>query len=528
MAEIPTAERRRTKSALTLAVVLVAFLATALLAMPTSSAKSCPPGLSNAPGLQHAPGIQRAPGLPNSNSPVIGCLAVTPTTATPTTATPTTKPTVATTTTTAPLRSTTTTTTKTVVVVTPTTAAPTSSPAVPLPRTVTRRPVRTTVTTTPPVLALTEPPEITVHQRRARPAVTEPENDDRPFFVASIPRPSEVVWSVGQVSVNAALALGLVLLLGLPAEILNSALKARLAMKQRRRRVAWFAALEDRVNQLPDPILLVGFGALSALVYSQLDPSMGFDGDSLLFMAALAAALVVVTGTLEAVRIPYLSRRHDVGSHLAMFPKALLIAVVLVVVSRLTSFHPGFIFGVTCGLTVSGRLRDEDEGRSIAVACAALLALAAVAWVAWIPAADAASKSDPSSLAVVFDTFLATLWVTGLQVVLFGLLPIQFLYGEKVLAWSRKGWLALYGIAMFLFVQTLFHPSADEWGGFSTGTMVVIAVSGVVLLLGSISFWVWVKRHPIAPLDVRDDVIDLVALEREAAAADGAVTPATT
>jgi hypothetical protein len=334
---------------------------------------------------------------------------------------------------------------------------------------------------------------------------------------------------VGQVTVNASLALGLVLLLGLPAELLNSALKARFAMRQRRHRVRLFGAMEERINRLPDPVLLVGFGAASAVVYSQLDPSMGFDGESLLFMGALAAALIVVTGTLEAVRIPYLSRRHDVGSHLAMFPKAFVIAVVLVLVSRLTSFHPGFIFGVTCGLSVSGRLRDEDEGRSIAVACAALLALAAVAWAAWIPAADAASGADPSALATVSDTFLATLWVTGLQVVLFGLVPIRFLYGEKVLAWSRKGWLALYGTAMFLFVQTLFHPSSDQWGGFSTATMLVIAASGVVLLLGSLGFWLWVKRHPIVLPAEDDDVIDLAALERAAGSVAAAgVAPATT
>jgi hypothetical protein len=51
-------------------------------------------------------------------------------------------------------------------------------------------------------------------------------------------------------------------------------------MKRHRRRVGWLAAVEDRVNRLPDPVLLVGFGALSAIVYSQLDPSMGFDRES--------------------------------------------------------------------------------------------------------------------------------------------------------------------------------------------------------------------------------------------------------
>jgi hypothetical protein len=518
LAEIPTAERRRRHGASTIVVALVAFIAVAVGATSTSTAKVCPPGVLGAPGLEEAPGVGRSPGLPKSSSPLAGCRAATPTTAPPTTATPTTAP-----------RSTTTTSVPSVVVAPPPPSPPAIAPtSAPTPA-VARRRSATTGTTAPPVLALTPEPEITLHRSRARGADTPPAGEERPFFVRSIPRPSDVVWSVGQVTVNASLALGLVLLLGLPAELLNSALKARFAMRQRRHRVRLFGAMEERINRLPDPVLLVGFGAASAVVYSQLDPSVGFDGESLLFMGALAAALIVVTGTLEAVRIPYLSRRHDVGSHLAMFPKAFVIAVVLVLVSRLTSFHPGFIFGVTCGLSVSGRLRDEDEGRSIAVACAALLALAAVAWAAWIPAADAASGADPSALATVSDTFLATLWVTGLQVVLFGLVPIRFLYGEKVLAWSRKGWLALYGTAMFLFVQTLFHPSSDEWGGFSTATMLVIAASGVVLLLGSLGFWLWVKRHPIVLPAEDDDVIDLAALERAAGSVAAAgVAPATT
>jgi hypothetical protein len=315
-----------------------------------------------------------------------------------------------------------------------------------------------------------------------------------------------VSWNLGHVGANASLALALVLLLGLPAEVLNSSLKTLYGNRKRATKASSrLARLETRVNRLPDPLLLVGFGVASAIVYSQLDPGVGLDGRSVLFVAALASALIIVTGLIEAVRIPYLRRRHQVGSHLQMFPKAFGMAVILVVLSRLTGFHPGFIFGVTCGLAVSGRLRDEDEGRSIAVACAGLLVLAAGAWIAWIPAASAAAKADASGVAILLDTFLATLWVTGLQVVLFGLLPVRFLYGEKVLRWSRTGWLALYGTAMFLFVQTLFHPQAGEWGGFSSGMMWLLGGAGLLLLVAASAFWLWVQMHPPDVIDLADE-----------------------
>ncbi|MEA3019870.1 MAG: hypothetical protein QOI47_1394, partial [Actinomycetota bacterium] len=378
-----------------------------------------------------------------------------------------------------------------------------AAPAVSAPRP--PRPTTTTTNTTAPLLAFVDEaapaPTATTALAPSTVRKTPPTTESkRPRFVLSIPRPGDVSWSIGHVGANASLAFALVLFLGLPAELLNSSLKERFSGRPRRARLPALVRVEEVVNRLPDPLLLIGFGIASAVIYAQLDPSVGFDSTSMLLIGALALALIVVTGVVEAIRIPYLRRRHQVGSHLRMFPKAFVIAAALVLVSRVTGFHPGFIFGVTCGLTVSGRLRDEDEGRSIAMACGGLLVIAAIAWVSWIPAAAAAARDHPSALAILLDTFLATLWVTALQVVLFGLLPMRFLYGEKVMQWSRRGWAVLYASAMFLFVQTLFHPSSGNWGGFSDGTMLVIVVSGVALLLASIAFWFWVRIHPtVAP-----------------------------
>ncbi len=339
-------------------------------------------------------------------------------------------------------------------------------------------------------------------------AAAPPAQRHESLFVSLIPRPSEVSWSPGHVGFNLSITFALVLLLGLPAELLNSSIKVRAVVAPRRKRfqMAWLTcdSLEARLATIPDPLLLVGFSATAALVYSQLDPGVGLDGESMLFIGALAMALIVVTGVLEVVRIPYLRRRHNVTSHLQMFPRAFAIAAVLVVISRVTGFHPGFIFGITCGLAISGRLRDADEGRSIAIACAGLLAVAALAWVVWIPASNAAAAAHPSTLAVVSDTFLATLWVTGLQVVLFGLLPLRFLYGEKVLSWSRWGWLALYGTAVFLFVQTIFHPGPGVWGGLSSSTMAILGLAGIALLIFAVCYWLWAKtttRGSDAPPD---------------------------
>jgi hypothetical protein len=378
---------------------------------------------------------------------------------------------------------------------------PLASPPPPAPKAVVRSVPHTVSAPPAPEAEAVVPAAARAATPRQHPKPPPPAPRHESLFVSLIPRPSDVSWSPGHVGFNLSITFALVLLLGLPAELLNSSIKVRavVAPHRRRLRLGWLAAFEARLATVPDPLLLIGFSAAAALVYSQLDPGVGFDGESALFVGALAMALIVVTGVLEVVRIPYLRRRHNVTSHLQLFPRAFAIAALLVVVSRLTGFHPGFIFGITCGLAISGRLRDADEGRSIAIACAVLLAVAALAWIVWIPASTAAAADHPSTLAVISDTFLATLWVTGLQVVLFGLLPLRFLYGEKVMSWSRIGWLALYGTAVFLFVQTIFHPGPGVWGGLSSSTMAILGLAGIALLIFSIAYWLWARRTTAPP-----------------------------
>jgi hypothetical protein len=345
------------------------------------------------------------------------------------------------------------------------------------------------------VLVREDPPKTTpkaTPKRRVQPAPNSPILET-PEFVTNLPRPDDISWTAKNVTNNAWIAFLLVLLLGLPAEIFNSSLKARQQNRPPHKRRGLLHTLETRINGLPNSILLVGFALVSALIYAELDPHLGFNSRSALLVGALTAALIIVTGVCEAARIPYLLKRHRARAHLQMFPRAFLVAIPLVVLSRVTGFHPGFIFGVTCALAVEGSLRDEHEGSSLALALVSVLALGVGAWFAWIPVSHAARLDEPSNVAILLDTFLATLWVTALQVVLFGMLPLKYLYGEKVMQWNRFGWFAIYFTAMFLFTQVLLHPESDAWAGFSENTLHLVAALGVVLLAASVAYWLWVR-----------------------------------
>ena len=114
-------------------------------------------------------------------------------------------------------------------------------------------------------------------------------------------------------------------------------------------------------------------------------------------------------------------------------------------------------------------------------------------WLVWSPVAEAAARPHPGTGTLFLDAALSTLWVSGLQAVLFGLLPLRFLAGEKVVRWSRWGWLALYGSALFLFVQAVVRPGDGE--GAATSSTTAWSMFGLVSVfcLLAVVAWAWFR-----------------------------------
>ncbi len=112
-----------------------------------------------------------------------------------------------------------------------------------------------------------------------------------------------------------------------------------------------------------------------------------------------------------------------------MVPVSLLIGVACVVLSRLTGFQPGYLYGLLIGLAFARDLSAADEGRATAFGAALMLTLAFGAWLVL----GALPDSEEFGL-VVARTGLAALMVAGLEGVVFGLLPMRFLPGEPLYA----------------------------------------------------------------------------------------------
>jgi hypothetical protein len=227
------------------------------------------------------------------------------------------------------------------------------------------------------------------------------------------------------------------------------------------------------VRRLATAIELAVFLALTALVASLLDPQ--FASTSMRDVGIFVAMLISLgVSTLAfALAQSATARTFGVTGVFQIRPAYLLVAAACVVVSRLTGFAPGFVFGLPAGFAVLGALEGAKRQDGI-LALVALIAPFAVGLIAWILAVptDLALRSLTASQtnSALFNglmtavgalqagfllVFFIALWQT-----FFELFPIAGLNGWTLFTRGRVVWfLAFLGTA-FLTIHILINPNA--------------------------------------------------------------------
>ncbi len=306
---------------------------------------------------------------------------------------------------------------------------------------------------------------------------------------------ADAVPTVGEISTDpivllqsAMLAALLVFLMPFPSQLFNSTLETHEDEVRR-----WF-----RLDRLGSAAAGIGafwaswpgvaaFTVLAALLYGFLDPGFGLDAGSLATFAGMLLGIVLVTA---AFAVPVVLAHRRIGSAWTpkVVPLSLLIGVVCVLLSRLTGFQPGYLYGLLIGLAFARELSAADEGRATAIGAVAMLSVALVAWLSLgaLPAGDAFGL-------VVARTTLAALMVAGLEGVVFGLLPMRFLPGEPLYAWSRMAWGTLLAIGGFAFFHILINPASGYLSDTSRTPLLTVVGLLVGFSLVSVAFWAWFR-----------------------------------
>jgi photosystem II stability/assembly factor-like uncharacterized protein len=297
---------------------------------------------------------------------------------------------------------------------------------------------------------------------------------------------------------NALLAIVVILLVTFPSQLFNRTYEEN---HERIRR--WWALRLGRVASLQianrlrasqraalslTSVLLAG-GVLAAL----LDPGFGLNLRSLaLFIGAMLALVAGVSATAVAAGA-YRRRRHKVGAwRVRALPSALLVAGACVLVSRLTSFQPGYLYGVIGGVVFGGHLTRREEGHEVAVASTCTLVVSIAAWLLWVPVSTAATLHPSSFPLALLEDFLATLFLSGMVGLLIGLVPLRFLPGERLAQWHWGAWALVFGIAVLSVLEVVVRPQTNAARGAVAPFWTTL---GLFLAFGvaSILFWGYFK-----------------------------------
>ena len=313
----------------------------------------------------------------------------------------------------------------------------------------------------------------------------------RSTLSSSTATPKEVSTDPTFVMQNLVLTLFLLLLSTYPAYLFNSTLAENYDEV-----MGWMGPMQRRMERLRaargrwgTPVVLGLSAVVGALLFGLLDPNLGWNMPSLALLTGLAASIILVSAVYDVARARFLRRNYGIESSLRAYPAGLVVAAILVLFSRVAHFTPGYLFGVFTALGFSSQVDKRKDGKGVAVAALWLLAMATACWFLWVPVSEAAGKPHAGFVPLFLDATLATTWVVGVQSVVFGLMPLRFLDGEKVKAWSRTGWAALYALGMFAFVHSMIRPGTKVDGDSFYSAMVLF----VGFTVFAVSFWAYFR-----------------------------------
>jgi hypothetical protein len=290
-----------------------------------------------------------------------------------------------------------------------------------------------------------------------------------------------------------ALAGLIVLLMPFPAQLFNSTLETHYATVRRWFRLDKISQAAGRVSGFWDSFVgIVLFVLLSAVIYALLDPSLGLDLRGAATIVGLALGIVVTSVIASAPSL--LDALRNKGKwRLRGLPATLLVGLACVLISRLTGFLPGYLYGVILGFVFARELSRAEQGRANGLAAAALLAMALLSWLAL----TLIGPEPDGFFAVLIATTLTTLLVAGLEAVVFGLLPFRYLPGEPLHATNRLLWAALLLVGAFCFFHILINPASGYLSSTARTPLFTIVALFLGFALVSVAFWAYFRNKPV-------------------------------
>jgi hypothetical protein len=329
-----------------------------------------------------------------------------------------------------------------------------------------------------------------------------------PAPINALPTPSEAFSSPGRIVASAAISIAALLFITFPANLFNKTFEENYDVI-----VAWWEPRLRRFRRKPsntnadaegqaadgtapaagtaetnnDRVKFWLVVVAGAMFGGLLNPKFGANSASV--NSFVATLLSVIVGTAVGTAVGFLYRRrkkYDVTRHFEALPAGLAIAALCVVLSRISDFQPGYLYGVVCGVAFAGTLAKNESGHLVALGHLATIAVAVLAWFVWVPVNHAALHLPGVFPLVILDDLLASLFVGGLVGSVINLIPVRFMPGHTLASWHRGAWMAVFGVAAFGMTEIVLFPSRHNHAGHAP--IITIIVLFVVFGGGSLLF----------------------------------------
>ena len=255
--------------------------------------------------------------------------------------------------------------------------------------------------------------------------------------------------------------------------------------------LAWFKGLPAWAQTLIPTMTAL---ALSAWLYGLENPSAGANQQSLVLFISYFIAFTLITYSWDGTQA-LACRWFGVPAVVRVFPVGVLVAVLAVVITRITGFQPGLMYGFVAANAViqPARLSADQEGKKALASSIVLLALCAVAWGLVGPLRTLAQDHNGGFWASIPEGIAVGLFVAGLEGLFFQMIPIEFLDGHKLFKWNKPAWLAVSLVSGFLFWEALINDDQDALHAVGATKSVVALVVVICCLAATIALWLFFR-----------------------------------
>ncbi len=339
-------------------------------------------------------------------------------------------------------------------------------------------------------------------------------------IASTLGTPGEIFHSLGHNVVNAGITVAAILFITFPANIFNNTFSSNygeilLILGGWRRKVRKALGLKDhptphRHHDAPSHSLVpagdtpdtpgqssrawfYGVLVLGSILGGLLNPHFGFNSQSVASFGATMVAFAIGAGLSWYIAKVFRTRHHyPTHTYLKALPLGLGVAALCVIISRVSNFEPGYLYGVVVSIAFVESLEDRHNAHLTVIATFSTLIVALLAWFAWVPVNHLALNHSGNIPIALVDDVLGSIFVGGLVGTVVGMLPLEFMPGGTLLRWRKDAWAIVFFIALFLLVEVELNPAS---GPTHHGGAPIVTVVVLFLGFGGSTWWM---RHYFA------------------------------